>query len=163
MTIKKPSTLHDDVRLPKGFSERLENCSLTDDEKEAILERASAQVQAEEKKRLEEEFFQYAVKKARSRHLPAQEQQDIVIDLPGHAVNIMIDGVEYLHAFTYREPKHVCDTLREIMQRAWNHEEEVGGANRSFYHQPSGRSRPRGIQLSRHHQGVDSRQILRGQ
>lgn len=148
--------------IPRRFVERLDNCSLNDEEKAAVIKRAEEQVAKEIKAQEEEAFFQKALRGARSKHIKSEEMQEIVIDLPGHAFHILIDGVEYLHGYTYREPKHKCETLREIMQRAWNHEDDVGGANRAFYHQPAGRSRPRGIVLTRAHANQSAKAILGG-
>lgn len=141
-------------QIPESFAQRLDFSQLTVEEKNEIYERAEKQILKELKTQQEEAFFQHALKRARQKSLPEHEQQDVLVDLPGHAFHILIDGVEYLHAFTYRMDKPKAETVREIIQRAWDHEEEVGGANRSFYHQPSGRSRPRGITLTRAHQGM---------
>lgn len=145
--------------LPESFVERLEFANLTQQEKDAIYKRAEEHVLKEIKTREEERFFDHAKRRAHQKLLPDQEQQDVLIDLPGHAAHILIDGVQYLHGFTYRMQKVQAETVRENMQRAWNHEDDVGGANRSFYHQPSGRTRPRGITLTRAHSGMAAKQI----
>jgi hypothetical protein len=143
-------------KLPRSFTDRLEYSGLTEEEKEEIRERAYAQVMKERKARAEEAFMQQAIDEARSADEPALQMEDIFIDLPGHAVRLLIDGIEYLHGFTYNVNSLQSASMRDIMQRCWNHEDEVGGANREWY------KRPRNTQLTRRHQGMTTRQILGG-
>jgi len=143
-------------KLPRAFAERLENTSLTEDEKEEIRQRAFEQVEKERKARAEEAFMQQALDDARRADEPTLQMEDVFIDLPGHAVRILIDGIEYLHGFIYNVNAHQAATMRDIMQRCWNHENEVGGANREWYR------RPRNTTLNRSHQSLSSRQILGG-
>jgi hypothetical protein len=143
-------------KLPRAFAERLENTSLTEEEKEEIRQRAFEQVESERKARAEEAFMQQALDDARRADEPELQMEDILIDLPGHAVRILIDGVEYLHGFVYNVNSYQAATMRDIMQRCWNHENEVGGANRNWY------ARPRNTTLTRRHQNLSSRQILGG-
>jgi len=143
-------------KLPRAFAERLENTSLTEDEKEEIRQRAFEQVEKERKARAEEAFMQQALDDARRADEPTLQMEDVFIDLPGHAVRILIEGVEYLHGFIYNVNTHQAASMRDIMQRCWNHENEVGGANREWYR------RPRNTTLNRTHQNLSSRQILGG-
>jgi hypothetical protein len=159
---KKPTSMHDDVRLPRTFTDRLEACSLTDEEKQAIIEEAEKQVAKEQHAREKEEFMTVALRRARAKVDTRFEDEEVLVDLPGHAVHVMIDGVEYLHSFTYTLPRPVADTVREIIQRAWDHEDDVQGANRAFYHQPNRRTRGRGITLNRAHANLSAGSILRG-
>jgi len=143
-------------KLPRAFTDRLDFSGLTEEEKEEIRQRAFEQVESERKARAEEAFMQQALDDARRADEPELQMEDIFIDLPGHAVRILIDGVEYLHGFVYNVNAHQASTMRDIMQRCWNHEDEVGGANREWY------KRPRNVSLTRRHQNLSSRQILGG-
>jgi hypothetical protein len=143
-------------KLPRSFTDRLEYCSLTEEEKEEIRARAYEQVNKEKKAREEERFMQAALDEARSVDEPELQMEDIFIDLPGHAVRILIDGIEYLHGFTYTVNQPKAQSMRDIMQRCWNHEDEVGGANREWY------KRPRNINLNRRNSNLTTRQILGG-
>lgn len=148
--------------LPPQFTERLNFTSLTESEKEAIRARAVEQVLKEKRAAQDEAFFQKALDEARLEHdetLPATRRaklimEDVFVDLPGHAIRILLDGEEFLHGFIYKRNQLVCQTIREIMQRAWDHENEVGGANRKFY------DRPRNVKLTRHSQRMTNTQIL---
>lgn len=51
----------------------------------------------------------------------------ILIDLPPFAPNLRINGFEYTAGSGYDVPAHVYDTLKEMMFRAWRHEDQVEG------------------------------------
>src|SRR5260370_32114496 len=129
MAIKKPG-------WPKSFTDRVEFCGLNEEEKTEIKNRAMEQVAKEKRARAEEKFFDAALQDARKADEPVYQMEDVLIDLPGHAVRLLIDGVEYLHGFAYEVNKPQGDTIREMVQRAWTHEDEIGGANRNFYNKP---------------------------
>jgi hypothetical protein len=143
-------------KLPRSFTDRLEFSSLTEEEKDEIRERAYQQVLRDKKAAAEEAFMTQAMNEARAADEPALQMEDIFIDLPGHAIRILLDGVEYLHGFVYNVNSLQAATMRDIMQRCWMHEDEVGGANREWY------KRPRNTQLTRRHQSMTTRQILGG-
>jgi len=63
-------------------------------------------------------------------------QIQVTIDLAGHSNKIMLDGREYHQGFSYVVPAPVYQTIADIMQRTWQHEEDVGGANRDEYRKP---------------------------
>lgn len=62
------------------------------------------------------------------------EMVDVTIDLAEHSDNIKLDGRQYWHGRTYPVPRHVADTLRDIMARGWNHQDEVDGKNLADRH-----------------------------
>lgn len=141
-------------KLPQGFSERLEFAGLTANEKELILEKARKHVSDEKKAEAEESYLKEAIAAERRKDRPQEQFEEVLIDLPGHAFRILIDGVEFLHAFTYRMVRSQAATVREMMQRAWNHEDEIGGANRAFY------NKPRNLTLRRGSQAVTNSRLL---
>lgn len=122
--------------LPRDFVDRLEFAALDDEEKQRILAKARAHVEEEQKTKAEEAFLEEALAHERRRHKPHEQFEDVMIDLPGHAVRLLIDGVEYIHAFTYRVTALQAASMREQMRRCWEHEDEIGGANRNFYQRP---------------------------
>lgn len=151
-----------DTELPQQFLDRISFSALSEEEKAEIRERALQQVMKERRAREEEAYFSQALDEARLDHddsmAPTQRaklvMEEVFVDLPGHAVHIMLDGEEFLHGFIYKRNSLVAATMREIMQRAWNHEEEVGGANRHWY------EKPRNTKLTRHSQRLSTTQIL---
>ncbi len=142
--------------LPKDFTDRLEFAALSDDEKERIVAKARRHVEDERKAQAEESFLDAAIAHERRRHKPDEQYEDVLIDLPGHAVRLLIDGVEYIHAFTYRVTTMQARSMREQMQRCWDHEDEIGGANRNFYR------RPREIRLGPNSLNVANSRLLGG-
>ena len=55
------------------------------------------------------------------------EMVRVTIDLPEYSASIRINGEDFYHSHTYTLPRHVANSLREIMQRAWLHQEEIDG------------------------------------
>lgn len=51
----------------------------------------------------------------------------ITLDLAEHSDKITLSGTEYHHGFTYTVPRHIADTLREIMSRGHDHQNEIEG------------------------------------
>ena len=122
--------------LPKDFSDRLEFAQLSDDEKDELLSRARKKVEDEAKAQVAEAFLETAIAHERRKIKPGEKFVDVLIDLPGHAVRLLIDGVEYIHGFTYRMTANQAASMNEQIQRCWSHENEIGGANRNFYQRP---------------------------
>ena len=63
----------------------------------------------------------------------------ITINLPQFAACLSINVThKYFHGQTYHVPRHVADSLNEMMDRAWHHEKlEVRGEKlREFYQTP---------------------------
>jgi hypothetical protein len=109
---------------------------LSEEEKEAIKKQARAKVaeqlrEAKRKAYLKEQINYYQ-RKAR----PGQEEVQATIDLPGHADRIVLDGTHYFHGVTYTFNLDQYRTVADISARAWEHEHEVGGANRDVYRAP---------------------------
>jgi len=71
------------------------------------------------------------------------EEVNIRIDLPEFAAYLSINGLQFWHGHTYRQPRHVVDTLREMQQRTWDHQAEIDGKSKTGAYQ-----RPSGITLS---------------
>lgn len=109
---------------------------LSDAEKAALRERALERVAKERKEHAMDAFLEQEIAQARKAHLPAQEIKYISLDMAGHADRIMIDGVVYFHGQTYEVPKCLYDVLAEVVARGWEHEDEIGGANRNSYRKP---------------------------
>jgi len=65
------------------------------------------------------------------------EMVSITLDLAEHAISggaaggITLSGRPYYHGFTYTVPRHIADTLREIMSRGHGHQNEIEGKGRA--------------------------------
>ena len=108
----------------------VDSTSLDDETKAALRAKARAAVAKEvEEKSAEALYLQYLEEERRALD-PQQETKYIQLDMAGHADRIMLDGVVYFHGITYAVPKGKYDTLRDIVARGWEHESEIGFANR---------------------------------
>lgn len=65
----------------------------------------------------------------------ADELVKITIDLPEHAANLTINGTPFWHTFTYEVQRHVANSLREQMARAWAHQHEIDGKSLTQHYQ----------------------------
>ena len=140
--------------VQRRFAATLDFTSLTEEEKDAIRERAAKTVAEERAAADQDKFFEQALREARSAYDPSLLMEDVLIDLPGHAVHILLDGVQFMHGMVYEVPQPVAQTINEIVHRAWLHEAEIGGANRQFYQQP------RHIQLTRRSQNITTSRLM---
>lgn len=57
------------------------------------------------------------------------EQVQIHLDLPEYMGSLNLNGVQYLHNGTYKVPRHVADSLREMVYRGHQHQNELDGKN----------------------------------
>ncbi len=110
---------------------------LSEEDKTALDEKAREHVLEAAKKVASEEYFKKAVTKERSRHHPEEEMREILIDLPGHSMDIRINGAQYFHGSIYNVPMSLYRSLNDIMARANEHEDDVGNVNRDRYKRPA--------------------------
>lgn len=106
---------------------------LTPEEMEALKKEAAEQVLAEMRAARKKAFLKQQVQKYRQAGKPGQEMIPLTIDLPGHADRVSLDGTVFFHGVTYTVPMDKFRTIIDICARAWEHENEVGGANRDAY------------------------------
>lgn len=59
----------------------------------------------------------------------------ISLDLAPHSPFIVLNHRPYYHAQTYTVPRHVAETLREIQQRGWRHQDEIDGKSLAQHYQ----------------------------
>jgi hypothetical protein len=109
---------------------------LSEADKAALRAKARERVDKERRDAAMDAFLGSEVELARRAHIPNQEMKYITLDLAGHSLFIMLDGTVYFHGETYEVPKMVYDTMAEIVSRGWEHESEIGGANRELYRKP---------------------------
>lgn len=64
-----------------------------------------------------------------------EEQCPITINLAPYSDRVVMDGTIYLHGHTYTLPKRRYDSLREIIDRTWEHQRIVDGKNANEYRQ----------------------------
>lgn len=57
---------------------------------------------------------------------------DITIDLPPFTSIIRVDGREYQQGLTYKFREEQVASIKDIIARAWGHEQEVRGERKPF-------------------------------
>lgn len=55
------------------------------------------------------------------------EPVKIHVDLAEFSDRLVINGTEYFHGYTYTVPRHVANSMREMMQRTHRHQHEIEG------------------------------------
>jgi hypothetical protein len=122
---------------PVVYSEEAEYTSLLT---EAERRKIEAQVDEEIREiQIEEERSRYREAFRAQRRVQAgleEEQEEVIIDVAGHADRITLDGKRYWQGHAYTVPAGVAATLRDIEHRTWEHEWSVGGANANEYRKP---------------------------
>ncbi len=128
----------------KGKKPFADESLLTSEDQEAIREKARTVIRKEQTEAAEEVFFERALVEERAKlELSARNEplEDILIDLPGFTDRISVNiNQVYMQGTTYKVPVSVARDLQSMMARAWEHENEVGGANRDAYRKPLNRS-----------------------
>lgn len=110
-----------------------ESVSLSEAEMEELRLEAKAKVQAEQKKSLKAAFLAKVLEEERTKYKPGRQIVNFTLDLPGHADRIILDGKHFFHGVTYKITEDVYRSMMDIQARAWEHENEIGGANRDLY------------------------------
>lgn len=111
----------------------LEHNILKPSEVLAAREAASKKIEAERRK-----AAMKAVEETESRRLQDvegfttgittnDELVDITLDLAPFCAQLVVNMKPYFHGHTYRVPRHVANSLREMMQRGWKHQDEIDG------------------------------------
>ena len=124
-----------DAALAKVAKAPPHPAGLTEAEIKAAKDKARARIEAERKKaalaRIEEEETQRL--KLEDGLVTGDEAKDemvnVTIDLPEYTGSITINMQPFWHGHTYTVPRHVAETLREVMQRGWAHQHEIEGKN----------------------------------
>jgi hypothetical protein len=71
---------------------------------------------------------------ARTGKVDLDEEVSVTIDLAEFADRLRINNVEYFHGHTYTVPRHVFDTMRDIMFRGHLHQNALDGKDlNTFY------------------------------
>ena len=107
----------------------------------------------EEAKRVAHERVQKALKEAERERIIAEEMQrfraeegkrtgqvdldeevSVTVDLAEFAAKITINGQDYWHGYTYQVPRHVYDTMRDIMFRGHLHQNALDGKDLATFY-----------------------------
>jgi hypothetical protein len=55
------------------------------------------------------------------------EEVPITIDLPEYAPCLVVNMEPFWHGHTYVRPRHMVNSLREMINRAWSHQDDIDG------------------------------------
>lgn len=120
---------------PRRSRTHVDTSLLSQEERDAIGKRATAAAAKELKQRQEDEFYKASLQAAREANDPDEALESFTLDLAGHSDRITLDGTVYFHGRTYEVSMRLKQTLKDIVARTWEHEDEVGGVNRD-QHRP---------------------------
>jgi hypothetical protein len=136
-----------EVAIAPVFEDTAYDGLLTEEERAELLVEVEEEVRKEQVSAAKKDLKSKFRSAVRIQKGLEEEQITLLCDLPGHAEYIRIDNRRYYHAYTYTVPASVADTLMYMMDQAWRHEEEVGGANKDAYRKPrrTGLSATRGV------------------
>jgi hypothetical protein len=69
------------------------------------------------------------------------EQVKITVDLPEFCDKITFNGQPYWHGHTYQLPRHVADSMREVIQNTWRHQDrEIDGKDLNAIYRRKGQT-----------------------
>jgi hypothetical protein len=102
----------------------------------SLEERAEIKAQAREEvaKRRKDKaiktLLDREIRLAEVEHDPDEQLVDILIDLPAFSAYVRLDNVVYFHGILYEVRPVVAATMRDVMARAWEHQNEIDGRKR---------------------------------
>lgn len=117
-----------------------ETALLSEEEQKAILAKAREEVQRERADAATKSFLEKALQAERKKNNVGPQDEEMVqllIDLPGFSNGLNVNNQMYFHGHVYTVPVSKARDMASMMARAWEHENEVGGANRDQYRKPS--------------------------
>jgi hypothetical protein len=120
------------------------------------MDQIRASVRAKVKEELaarEQEHKADAVKETTARALQEARRQagltdyrddlvSVTIDVAPYADKITVDGKMFFQGHTYQVVRRQADSLREMMARSWDHEDNTGYPNKKFYRRPADTMNP---------------------
>ena len=113
---------------------------LSASEIEAIKSKAKQNILKAKKKDAEERLLEAETQRLKNEeglttgNAHADEVVGIAIDLAQFAPSILINNQPYHHGRTYTVPRHVADTLRDVMYKTWGHQAEIDGKSKSAFY-----------------------------
>ena len=130
--LSKSLAVHEHFDPSKSVADQL-----SEEEREDIEAEVLAEIEDEQREKNRKLYKSETRRRIRLEAELDQPHEQVLIDLPGHANNITIDiGRTYWHGHSYSVPQQIAQSLYDIMDKAWRHEETVGNANSNAYQKP---------------------------
>lgn len=113
---------------------------LTEADKTKIREEVLATLRADQKKSAAQRFRDQEMRRLKMEEGLVvggvlDEMVNVTMDLAEHSANVLINMQAYWHGRTYTVPRHVANTLAEVMYRGWCHQYEIDGKSRRQFYQ----------------------------
>ena len=99
-----------------------DRAALTETAKKSVLEQLTQEQR--------DAYFAAEVARIRSENVPDEAIVQVFIDCAPFVNNIMLDGINYYHGYTYEVTHKRRCVLLEQMQRSWLHQDEIDGRGR---------------------------------
>lgn len=118
---------------PQAAKRQETSPSLSEDEMKSLEAEAKKELQAEIKEQLAADYKERVKAEERRKIRFVKDTagldnpEQVTIELPSFADRITLDGVVYLHGYSYKFGKAKAAAVREIMHRAWMHQAEIDG------------------------------------
>src|SRR5262245_37501681 len=94
---------------------------LSKTEREAIEAEVQRELDKEQKAEARKRFKEKLLAEARQKRGIDEPLEEVLIDLPPYCANLLIDNVMYQHGATYTVRMAAAQSMREQMQRCWEH------------------------------------------
>ena len=104
---------------------------LDEDVKKELRKSAKASITEEMTQDARTAYYEEQRARYRRQNVPMEQIVQVTIDVAPFVPNIMIDGVQYFHGYTYSVPHSLRLVLLEQMQRSWQHQDEIDGRSKT--------------------------------
>lgn len=94
----------------------------------ALKEAETERIVAEEMQRIKAEEGK------RTGRVDLDEEVQVTVDLAEFAAKLTINGQDYWHGYTYTVPRHVYDSMRDIMFRGHLHQNALDGKDLATFY-----------------------------
>lgn len=125
---------------------------LNEEERAALTAEARKSIVEEMAQDARDAFFASEMERLRAEQIPAETIVNVTMDLAPFVTNVMIDGVQFFHGFTYPVPHCRRIVLLEQMQKSWQHQDEIDGRSRFNSYR-----RPQNLSIGLHDMGTPTR------
>ena len=127
---------------------------LSAEDRAALTAEAKASVVAEMSQDARDAYFADEMARLRREQIPEDQFVQVTIQVAPFIPNIMIDGVQFFHGYTYDVPQKQAMVLYEQMQRSWQHQDEIDGRGKTEAYR-----RPRATVLGPQYAGQATRGV----
>lgn len=118
-------------RPPGRPRTKIDTSMLSADRIQELKKKAAESVAKETVEQAEAQLLEQYVREARQMTGIDERMRTITLDLAPHSDRLVIDNVVYMHGSTYEVPESMYRSMKEMMQRGWEHQSEIEGKPRN--------------------------------